>query len=58
MRRDGREPDQLRPLSFVRDYTEFSAGSVLVNMGKTRVLCTASVATEVPRWMRGRAGVG
>jgi ribonuclease PH len=53
MRRDGREPDQLRPLSFVRDYTEFSAGSVLVNMGKTRVLCTASVATEVPRWMRG-----
>src|SRR4030088_781063 len=53
MRRDGREPDQLRPISFVRDYTEFAAGSVLVSMGRTRVLCTASVATEVPRWMRG-----
>jgi ribonuclease PH len=53
LRRDGREPDELRPLSFVRDYTEFAAGSVLVTMGRTKVLCTASVATEVPRWMRG-----
>jgi ribonuclease PH len=53
MRRDGREPDELRPLSFVRDYTEFAAGSVLVSMGRTKVLCTASVAAEVPRWMRG-----
>jgi ribonuclease PH len=53
MRRDGREPDELRPLSFVRDFTEFAAGSVLVAMGRTKVLCTASVAPEVPRWMRG-----
>jgi len=43
----------LRPLSFIRDYTEFAAGSVLVAMGRTKVLCTASVAPEVPRWMRG-----
>jgi ribonuclease PH len=53
VRRDGRQPDDLRPLSFTRDFTEFAAGSVLVAMGRTKVLCTASVAPEVPRWMRG-----
>ena len=52
-RRDGRQPDELRPVGFVRDYTEFAAGSVLVSMGRTRVLCTASVDEDVPRWMRG-----
>jgi ribonuclease PH len=51
-RADGREPDDLRPVELVRDYTEFAAGSVLIRMGKTIVLCTASVADEVPRWMR------
>jgi ribonuclease PH len=54
MRRDGRQPDDLRPLTFVRDYTEMAAGSVLVSMGRTRVLCTASVDERVPPWMRGR----
>ena len=53
MRRDGRQPDDLRPVTFTRDFTEFAAGSVLVAMGRTKVLCTASVAPEVPRWMRG-----
>jgi ribonuclease PH len=53
VRRDGRQPDDLRPLVFERDFTEFAAGSVLVSMGRTRVLCTASVETDVPRWMRG-----
>jgi ribonuclease PH len=53
-RRDGREPDDLRPLTFTRDFTEFAAGSVLVEMGRTRVLCTASVDEKVPPWMRGR----
>ena len=53
MRRDSRAPSELRPISLLRDYTEFAAGSVLVSMGRTRVLCTASVATDVPRWMRG-----
>ena len=52
LRVDGREPDDLRPVELVRDYTEFAAGSVLIRMGKTVVLCTASVADEVPRWMR------
>ena len=52
-RNDGRSPDQLRPLQFERDFTEFAAGSVLVTCGKTKVLCTASVDEDVPRWMRG-----
>jgi ribonuclease PH len=53
MRSYGRTPEQLRPLSFERDFTEFAAGSVLVTAGKTKVLCTASVDEDVPRWMRG-----
>jgi ribonuclease PH len=51
-RPDGRADDELRPLSFERDYTEMAAGSVLVSFGKTRVLCTASIDEDVPRWMR------
>ena len=51
-RPDGRADDELRPMSFERDYTEMAAGSVLVSFGKTRVLCTASVDEDVPRWMR------
>ena len=47
-----RSVDALRPLRFTRDYTEFAAGSVLVEFGKTRVLCTASIDEDVPRWMR------
>src|SRR5690349_22820305 len=52
-RPDGREPNQLRPISFERDYTDAAAGSVLVSFGRTRVLCTASIDEDVPRWMRG-----
>jgi ribonuclease PH len=52
-RADGRSPEQARPLSFVRDYTEMAAGSVLVSFGRTIVLCTASVEEDVPRWLRG-----
>jgi ribonuclease PH len=51
---DGREADQLRPVAFERDFTEMATGSVLVSMGRTRVLCTASVDEDVPRWMKGR----
>jgi ribonuclease PH len=51
---DGREPHQLRPITFERDYTEMAGGSVLVSFGKTRVLCTASVDEDVPRWMKGK----
>ncbi len=51
-RADGRRPDQLRPVTFKRDFTEMAAGSVLVGFGRTQVLCTASIEEEVPRWMR------
>lgn len=50
---DGRGPEDLRPVELIRDYTVFAAGSVLIRMGATVVLCTASVADDVPRWMRG-----
>jgi ribonuclease PH len=53
-RKDGREPDELRPVTFTRDFTEFAAGSVLVEFGKTRVLCTASAEDRVPPWLRGK----
>ena len=51
-RADGRTPDEARPLSFVRYYTEMALGSVLVSFGRTRVLCTASVEADVPRWLK------
>ncbi len=53
-RADGRLPDQLRPITFERDFTAMSAGSCLVRFGQTRVLCTASIDEDVPRWMRGK----
>ncbi|MBA3605533.1 MAG: ribonuclease PH [Actinomycetota bacterium] len=52
-RPDGRSPADLRPISFERDFTEMADGSCLVTFGRTRVLCTASVDEDVPRWMRG-----
>ncbi|MGH8996966.1 MAG: ribonuclease PH [Acidimicrobiales bacterium] len=52
-REDGRALDELRPLAFERDFTEFAPGSVLVTMGRTKVLCTASLEDRVPPWMRG-----
>ena len=54
MRPDGRTPEQLRPLTIERDPTEMSAGSCMISFGRTRVLCTASIDDDVPRWMRGR----
>ena len=50
--RQGRGPDELRPVRLVRHYTEMTPGSVLIEMGRTRVLCTASFDPEVPRWLR------
>jgi ribonuclease PH len=52
-RRDGRAAEDLRTIAFTRDFTEFAAGSVLVEFGRTRVLCTASAETRVPPWLRG-----
>ena len=52
MRPDQRAADELRPISFQRDFTQMADGSVLVSFGSTQVLCTASVEEDVPRWMR------
>ncbi len=52
-RPDGRAPDQLRPVSITRNWLDHAEGSVLVEFGRTRVLCAASASTEVPRWRRG-----
>lgn len=52
-RHDGREAQQLRPVSFERHFTRYAEGSVLVSFGQTRVLCNASVEETVPPFMRG-----
>ncbi|MCB1255898.1 MAG: ribonuclease PH [Microthrixaceae bacterium] len=52
MRADGRSTNELRPHSFQRDFTAFAGGSVLVTFGDTKVLCTAMLDEDVPRWMR------
>jgi ribonuclease PH len=49
-----RRADQLRPLRFTRGFTNYAEGSVLVEMGDTRVLCTVSVEEGVPAFMKGR----
>jgi ribonuclease PH len=51
-RPDGRQPDQLRPVSFERRFTKFSAGSVLARCGDTQVLCTVSVEDGVPGFLK------
>jgi ribonuclease PH len=50
--REGRRPDQLRPVEILVDYLEQPMGSVLYSQGKTKVLCTASLEEGVPRWLR------
>ncbi|MBP6218783.1 MAG: ribonuclease PH [Oligoflexales bacterium] len=51
-RKDGRLSEQLRPLRITPHYTQNALGSVLVEMGETRVLCTVSLEENVPGWMR------
>ena len=53
-RAGGRRPDQLRPLSITRRYTIHAEGSVLIEAGNTRVLCTASVEEGVPPFLKGK----
>jgi ribonuclease PH len=52
-RPDGRDNASLRPVSHEVGFQEWAAGSVLFSMGKTRVLCAASISDEPPRWLRG-----
>ncbi len=49
---DGRKADQIRSVTIVRHYLKYPAGSVLIEMGNTRVLCVASIEEKVPRWLK------
>ena len=57
-RPDGRRPDQLRPVSFQLDIAPAAAGSVLVSMGRTQVICGVSIEEERPRWMKAKGETG
>ena len=54
MRTDGREPAALRPVTITRNFNRYAEGSVLVEFGHTRVICTASVEESVPPFLRGK----
>jgi len=56
-RADGRDNDELRPVKLTRHWLDHAAGSVLVEFGRTRVLCAASASVGVPRWRRD-SGLG
>jgi ribonuclease PH len=53
-RRDGRAPDELRPVTIERGWSSQAEGSALISFGATRVLCTASFTNGVPRWLQGK----
>jgi ribonuclease PH len=57
MRPSGRAPDELRPIRFTRGYTKHAEGSVLVEFGETKVLCTATIESGVPSFLRN-SGTG
>jgi len=57
-RADGREPDQIRPISFESGVAPHATGSVLVAMGHTRVICAVMVEDGVPRWMKEQGVTG
>jgi len=52
-RPDGRQSDELRPIAITRQYIPHAEGSVLITLGATRVICTATVEERVPPWLRG-----
>ena len=54
MRRDGRTAEQLRPVRLTPNFTENPSASVLIEMGRTKVLCTVCEEAGVPRWLQGR----
>ena len=52
MRKDGRKPDELRPVKMTPGFNKHAEGSVLMEVGDTRLICTASVEHRVPPWLR------
>lgn len=57
MRPAGRSANQVRPVTLTRNYTKHAEGSVLVEFGDTKVLCTASIDEGVPRFLKGQGGL-
>jgi ribonuclease PH len=53
-RHDGRQPNELRPVTIERGWSEQAEGSALISFGRTKVLCTASFTNGVPRWLTGK----
>ena len=51
-RPSGRKADELRPIKITRHYTKYAEGSVLIEVGGTKVICTASVEEKVPGWLK------
>ena len=54
LRHDGRASEDLRSIKLIRNFLEAAEGSVLIEVGKTKVLCTASIENSVPRFIRGK----
>ncbi|TEW54214.1 ribonuclease PH [Psychromonas sp. RZ22] len=54
MRPSQRAPEQLRDIKITRHYTDYAEGSVLIEMGNTKVLCNASVSSSIPRFLKGK----
>jgi ribonuclease PH len=54
MRPSNRRPDEMRPINITRNYTKHAEGSVLIEFGDTKVICTASVEEKVPGFLRGK----
>lgn len=56
MRHDGRSNDQIRPVKIERGYLRHAEGSALIEMGETRVICSATVDDYVPKWLHNKGG--
>lgn len=54
-RSNGRNPNQMRDIRFTRNYTRHAEGSVLVEFGDTRIICTATITDQVPKFLKGKA---
>src|SRR5947199_9641172 len=57
-RNDGRAADEIRPINFELNVAPHASGSVLVSMGKTRVICSVTIEETVPRWMKEQGVTG
>lgn len=53
MRKDGRRPEEMRPVNITRPYLKHPEGSVLIEVGDTKVICTATIEEKVPQWLKG-----